>query len=130
MGAQGRGARVGLVGTIILAMLVLAGAPAAAQTPTTTAAPEVETVDVEDFEDRAQRWAEARRRAREKALRNAEASDTGGDHRRAVACPAAVRVEPELPGCEQERPVPRRLPVLDPYLGLGRRNALPGPGRG
>ena len=63
---------MGLVGTIMLAVLVLAGAPAAAQTPTTTAAPEVEAVDVEDFEDRAQRWAEARRRAREEALRKAE----------------------------------------------------------
>ncbi|MXV99393.1 MAG: hypothetical protein F4126_03790 [Acidimicrobiaceae bacterium] len=72
MGAQGRGTRMGLVGTIILAMLVLAGAPAAAQTPSTTVAPEVEAVDVEDFEDRAERWAEARRRAREKALRKAE----------------------------------------------------------
>ena len=72
MGAPDRGVRVGLVGTIVLAVLVLAGAPAAAQTPSTTADPEVEAVDVEDFEDRAQRWAEARRQAREKALRKAE----------------------------------------------------------
>ena len=72
MGAPDRCARVGLAGTILLAVLVLAGAPAAAQPPSTTVAPEVEAVDVEDFEDRAQRWAEARRRAREEALRRAE----------------------------------------------------------
>ena len=66
MGALGRGARVGLVGTIILSLLVLSGAPAAAQTEP------VEAVDVEDFEDRAEKWAEARRRAREEALRKAE----------------------------------------------------------
>lgn len=75
MGAPDRSARVGLVGMIILAVLVLAGVPAAAQTTSTTVAPGVEpteAVDVEDFVDRAQRWAEARRRAREEALRKAE----------------------------------------------------------
>ena len=75
MAAPGRGARVGLVGTVVLALLVLAGAPAAGQTPSTTApsgtAPG-EVVDLKDFEDRARRWAEARRRAREAALRKAE----------------------------------------------------------
>ena len=75
MGASGRGARVGLVGTVILAVLVLIGAPAAAQTTSTTVPSGTEpgeVVDVEDFENRAQRWAEARRRAREEALRKAE----------------------------------------------------------
>ena len=75
MGASGRGVRVGLVGTIVLAVLALAGAPAAAQTTSTTVpsgAQPGEVVDVEDFENRAQRWAEARRRAREEALRKAE----------------------------------------------------------
>ena len=75
MGAPDRSVRVGLVGTIILAVLVLAGVPAAAQPPSTTDAPgtePTEAVDVEDFENRAQRWAEARRRAREEALRKAE----------------------------------------------------------
>ncbi|MCE2512043.1 MAG: transglycosylase family protein [Acidimicrobiia bacterium] len=75
MGALGRGTRVGLVGTAALATLVLVSAPAPAQTTSTTAPPGVEpteVVDVEDFENRAQRWAEARRRAREQALRRAE----------------------------------------------------------
>ena len=75
MGAPGRGARVGLTATVTLAMLALVSAPASAQTTSTTAPPGVqptEVVDVEDFEDRAQRWAEARRRAREEALRKAE----------------------------------------------------------
>ena len=72
MGAPGRCARVGLIGTAALAVLVLVSAPAPAQTTSTTAPEPTEVVDVEDFEDRAQRWAEARRRAREHALRRAE----------------------------------------------------------
>lgn len=77
MGPPDRGARVGLAGALTVALLVLAlvSAPASAQ-PTTATAPSgtvsTEVVDVEDFEDRAQRWAEARRRAREAALRRAE----------------------------------------------------------
>ncbi len=75
MGAPGLRTGVGLVAIVALALLAAVSAPASAQTTSTTAPAEVEpteVVDVEDFENRAQRWAEARRRAREEALRKAE----------------------------------------------------------
>ena len=75
MGALGRGVRMGLIGAAAVAVLALSGGLAAAQPSTTTVPPDVEpteVVDVDHFEDRAQRWSEARRRARQQALKRAQ----------------------------------------------------------
>ena len=73
MGAPDRATRPGLIAATALVVLTLVSVPALAQT--TTSPPEVQptgVVDVDDFEDRAQQWSEARRRARERALQRAE----------------------------------------------------------
>ena len=72
MGAPDLRTRVALIGVAALVALA-ATAPARAQP--SAPSPDVEpseVVDVDDFADRAQRWSEARRRAREEALRKAE----------------------------------------------------------
>ena len=72
MAALRRGSRKPLVATVIVAVLAVAATPAAAQPTNARTADPADVVDVENFEDRAQRWAEARRRARQEALRKAE----------------------------------------------------------
>ena len=74
MAAPWRGARLRLAGAAAAVVLALVGGAAAAQT-STSSPPEVEpkqVVDVDDFADRAEKWSEARRRAREQALRRAQ----------------------------------------------------------
>ena len=74
MGAPARRARLGLAGAAAAVVLALVVGAASAQT-STSSAPEMEpkqVVDVDDFADRAQQWSEARRRAREEALRRAQ----------------------------------------------------------
>ena len=68
MGAPDLRTRLALIGVAALVALGTAGVPAQAQ----TSSEPTEVVDVNDFADRAQRWSEARRRAREEALRRAE----------------------------------------------------------
>ena len=68
MGAPDLRTRLALIGVAALVALGTAGVPAQAQ----TSSEPTEVVDVSDFADRAQRWSEARRRAREEALRRAE----------------------------------------------------------
>jgi len=74
MGGAGRGARAGLAGTVVVAVLLLACASALGQT--TSTAPSVtapaRVSNVEDFEHRAKQWVEARRRVRQKALMRAQ----------------------------------------------------------
>ena len=68
MGAPDLRTRLALIGVAALVALAGAAVPAQAQT-----SPEpTEVVDVDDFADRARQWSEARRRAREEALRKAE----------------------------------------------------------
>ena len=68
MGAPDLRTRLALIGVAALVALAAAGIPAQAQT-----SPEpTEVVDVDNFADRARQWSEARRRAREEALRKAE----------------------------------------------------------
>ena len=74
-----------LIGVAALVALAAAGVPAQAQ----TSSEPTEVVDVDDFADRAQQWSEARRRAREEALRRAEELANPGqnhdhDHDRAA----------------------------------------------
>ena len=73
MGAGRHLARLALIGAGALVALVAVAASAWAQpsAPTNDTDPS-EVVDVGDFEDRAQQWSEARRRAREEALKKAE----------------------------------------------------------
>ena len=68
MGAPDLRTRLALIGVAALVALGTAGVPAQAQ----TSSEPTEVVDVNDFADRAQRWSEARRRAREEAVRKAE----------------------------------------------------------
>ena len=68
MGAPDLRTRLALIGVAALVALAAAGVPAQAQ----TSSEPTEAVDMGDFADRAQRWSEARRRAREEALRKAE----------------------------------------------------------
>ena len=68
MGPPDLRTRVALIGVAALVVLAAAGVPAQAQTPSEPTA----VVDVGNFADRAQQWSEARRRAREEALRKAE----------------------------------------------------------
>ena len=72
MAAPDRGARFGLVGAAALVVLTAVGAPALAQTSPPPDVEPTEVVDVADFADRAQQWSEARRRARDEALKRAE----------------------------------------------------------
>ena len=65
MGAPDLRTRLALIGVAALVALAAAGVPAQAQTSS-------EPTEVMDFADRAQQWSEARRRAREEALRKAE----------------------------------------------------------
>ena len=68
MGAPDLRTRLALIGVAALVALAGAAVPAQAQrSPEPT-----EVVDVDDFADRARQWSEARRRAREEALRKAE----------------------------------------------------------
>ena len=72
MGAPDLRTRLALFG--VAALVVLAAAALARAQPSAPS-PDVEpseVVDVDEFEDRAQQWSEARRRAREEALRKAE----------------------------------------------------------
>ena len=69
MGSPDRRVRLALIVVAALVLLTAAATPAWAQTDD----PAEETAaNVEDFEDRARRWSEARKRAREEALRRAE----------------------------------------------------------
>ena len=68
MGAPDLRTRLALIGVAALVALAAAGIPAQAQ----TSSEPTEVVDVDDFADRARQWSEARRRAREEALRKAE----------------------------------------------------------
>ena len=68
MGAPDLRTRLALIGVAALVALAGAAVPAQAQ----TSSEPTEVVDVDDFADRAQQWSEARRRAREQALRKAE----------------------------------------------------------
>ena len=68
MGAADLRTRLALIGVAALVALAGAGVPAQAQ----TSSEPTEVVDVGDFANRAQQWSEARRRAREEALRKAE----------------------------------------------------------
>ena len=69
MGSPDRRVRLALFVVAALVLLTAAATPAWAQTDD----PAEETAaNVEDFEDRARRWSEARKRAREEALRRAE----------------------------------------------------------
>ena len=68
MGASDHRTRLALIGIAALMVLAVAGVPAQAQ----TSSEPTEVVDVGDFADRAQQWSEARRRARQEALRRAE----------------------------------------------------------
>ena len=68
MGAPDLRTRLALIGVAALVALAGAAVPAQAQ----TSSEPTEVVDVGDFADRAQQWSEARRRAREQALRKAE----------------------------------------------------------
>ena len=72
MSGSERRCRLALLGATAFVVLAAVAAPAQAQpsAPTNDVEPE-EVVDVEEFEDRAQRYAEARQRAREEALRRA-----------------------------------------------------------
>ena len=68
MGAPDLRTRLALIGVAALVALAAAGIPAQAQ----TSSEPTEVVDVDDFADRARQWSEARRRAREEALRKAQ----------------------------------------------------------
>ena len=68
MGAPDLRTRLALIGVAALVALAGAAVPAQAQ----TSSEPTEVVDVDDFADRARQWSEARRRAREEALRKAE----------------------------------------------------------
>jgi hypothetical protein len=73
MASTDRRLHLALVGVAALVLLAAVAAPAWSQTsePRNGADPRP-TVNTEDFEDRARQWSEARRRAREEALRRAE----------------------------------------------------------
>ena len=68
MGAPDLRTRLALIGVAALVALAGAAVPAQAQ----RSSEPTEVVDVDDFADRARQWSEARRRAREEALRKAE----------------------------------------------------------
>ena len=72
MGRADRRARMGLIGVAAAVLLAAATGPALAQTSSPSETEPTQVVDVDDFADRAQQWSEARRRAREEALRKAE----------------------------------------------------------
>ena len=72
MGGAERRCRLALLGVTAFVVLAAVAAPAQAQPPSEADMDPAQVVDVEDFEDRAQQYAEARRRAREAALRRAE----------------------------------------------------------
>ena len=73
MASPDRRVRLALTGVAALVLLAAVAAPAWAQTPESTNGGDTQpTVSAEDFEDRARRWSEARRRARQQALRRAE----------------------------------------------------------
>ena len=73
MASPDRRVRLALAAVAALVLLTAVAGPAWAQTSTPTGGGDEDTaVEVEHFEDRARRWSEARRRAREEALRRAE----------------------------------------------------------
>ena len=73
MGGPDLRARLALIGIAAVVVLAAAAVPAQGQPgPPSSDPPPSEVVDVEDFEDRAQQYAEARRRARAEALKKAE----------------------------------------------------------
>ena len=73
MARPDRRVRLALIGVAALVLLAAVATPAWAQTSESTNGGETQsTANAEDFEDRARRWSEARKRAREEALRRAE----------------------------------------------------------
>ena len=73
MGSPDRRVRLAVAAVAALVLLTAVAGPAWSQTSTPAdGADGDKTVEVADFEDRARRWTEARRRAREEALRRAE----------------------------------------------------------
>ena len=73
MARPDRRVRLAMIGVAALVLLAAVATPVWAQTSESTNGGETQsTANAEDFEDRARRWSEARKRAREEALRRAE----------------------------------------------------------